>query len=84
MPKAFRNELLQLPMPTNQIEITINGESRHINDDLSLEQLIQQLQLVSQQVAIEVNRQLIPRREHAGHRLRSGDQLEVVSLAGGG
>ncbi len=71
-------------MPTNQIEVTINGVARHVDEGLSLEQLIWQFQLVSHQVAIEVNQQLIPRREHSQRRLRGGDQLEIVSLVGGG
>ena len=41
-------------------------------------------QLESDGVAVEVNQQIVPRGEHEAHQLQDGDQLEVVSLVGGG
>jgi sulfur carrier protein len=34
--------------------------------------------------AVEVNRELVPHRQHARHALRAGDRIEVVTLVGGG
>ena len=66
------------------IEIVVNGVARQIGANTTLELLVEQLKLVPQQVAIEVNRQLVPRGAHPNRRLQAGDQLEIVSLTGGG
>ena len=34
--------------------------------------------------AVEVNRELVPRRQHAEHALADGDEVEIVTLVGGG
>lgn len=66
------------------IEITVNGVPRRVESNLSLEGLVAELKLAPRQVAVEMNQQLVPRRELGQHRLRAGDKLEIVSLAGGG
>jgi thiamine biosynthesis protein ThiS len=66
------------------IEILVNGESRRIESGATLESLLAELKLTPRLVAIEVNRELVPRAEHPRRKLRPGDQLEIVSLAGGG
>jgi thiamine biosynthesis protein ThiS len=71
-------------MPATQIEITINGKIHRVDSGSTIEQLIHNLQMVPQQVAVEVNQQLISRKDHADHQVCTGDQLEIVSLAGGG
>ena len=68
----------------NMLEITINGQTHRLERELTVAELIFELRLVPQQVAVEVNRTLVPRAEHREHRLRCGDELEIVSLAGGG
>jgi sulfur carrier protein len=35
-------------------------------------------------LAVEVNGDVVPREQHAGHALREGDEVEVVTLVGGG
>ena len=46
--------------------------------------LLQLLELNAAHVAVEVNRELIPREQHQQYRLSAGDQLEIVTLVGGG
>jgi sulfur carrier protein len=43
-----------------------------------------ELELDSRQVAVEVNLELVPRSRHGQHRLEPGDEVEVVTLVGGG
>lgn len=51
---------------------------------MSLDQLLQQLSLQANHVAVEVNMELIPRTKHSEYELQPGDELEIVTLAGGG
>jgi sulfur carrier protein len=66
------------------IEVTINGRSHRFAAQATLADVIRELKLGPRAVAVEVNRQLIPRQRHGEHRIRAGDELEIVSLAGGG
>ncbi len=66
------------------LEIIVNGESRTTAAGASIAELLQELELAGRPVAVEVNRELVPRTRHAEHRLQAGDQLEVVTLVGGG
>jgi thiamine biosynthesis protein ThiS len=67
-----------------EIEITLNGEPRRVPEGTSVADLIGRLELVPEQVAVERNRRLVRRAEQAGTRLEAGDEVEVVTLVGGG
>ena len=66
------------------MQILVNGESRAVSDSATLADLLAELGVQSRHVAVEVNLELVPRADHAEHRLREGDRLEVVTLVGGG
>lgn len=67
-------------MPT----ITVNEEPRTFPDPLTVADLLAQLGKDAKKLAVEVNRDLVPRTEHAGRALKSGDAVEIVTLVGGG
>ena len=64
--------------------IVLNGESRPTTEGQTVAQLLHELGLDSRQVAVERNREVIPRAEHGQTVLADGDQLEVVTFVGGG
>lgn len=66
------------------MEITVNGTPRESPAGGSIAALLAELELDSRQVAVEVNLELVPRSRHAEHRLQAGDEVEVVTLVGGG
>ncbi len=67
------------------ITITLNGDPRKLDGDQpTVSRLVEQIGLAGQAVAVEVNRRVVPKREHAAHALADGDVVEVVSLVGGG
>ena len=66
------------------MEIFVNGQLRQVAQGMTVAQLVEQLDLKSKYVAVEVNLQLVPRQKHAEHDLAHGDRLEIVSLVGGG
>jgi len=63
--------------------ITLNGEPRD-TDATTVRQLVEQLGMGQQAVAVELNREVIPRAAHEQTPLQDGDALEVVTLVGGG
>lgn len=66
------------------MRIVLNGEGREVPEGLSVAGLLQRLELRPERVAVERNRELVPRGRHAETPLAEGDELEVVTLVGGG
>jgi sulfur carrier protein len=69
---------------TASIDVVINGQSRSVNVGTTVAQLISELGLGDRRVAVERNRNVVPRAEHATTVLSEGDRLEVVTFVGGG
>jgi sulfur carrier protein len=66
------------------VRVTINGEQRDIPASLTLAGLVEHLGLTDGPVAIERNREVVPRAEHARVTIEAGDVLEIVHFVGGG
>ena len=66
------------------VRITLNGEERHLEAALTVVQLLESLGLVGQRVAVEVNREIVPRSRYADAVLKDNDRVEVVRAIGGG
>ena len=66
------------------LEITVNGTARQVAPGTTITGLIEQLGLSDRRVAVEKNREVVPRAHHEQTVLDAGDQLELVSFVGGG
>ena len=66
------------------MKVVVNGRDLDVPDGSTLATLVEQLGLAGRPVAIEQNRRVVPRAQHAATALADGDRLEVVSLVGGG
>ena len=66
------------------ITIFINGESQQISNDTTIEQLLENLNLIHKRLAVEINQSIVPRSEFTTHRLNDQDKVEVVQAIGGG
>jgi sulfur carrier protein len=71
-------------MSQASIEVIINGETRTVLQGTTVAALIAKLGLADRRVAVERNREVVPRAEHASTVLASGDKLELVTFVGGG
>jgi sulfur carrier protein len=84
-PSATRRLVVRATLEVrNVMPILFNGEQREIASGMTIAQLLDQLDLQPRYLAVEVNRELVPRDRHADHVIHPGDQLEVVTLVGGG
>ena len=66
------------------MEIIVNDEKRAIADGLTLLELVQQMGLAPERVAVELNREVARRGEWAATVLYEKDRLEIVHFVGGG
>ena len=65
------------------MRLIINGEERQF-DAPTVVALLEQLGVKGDRVAVELNREIVPRAEWAKAALRDGDRLEIVHFVGGG
>ena len=66
------------------IEVHLNGEPRRVPEQATLADLLRELDLRPELVAVELNKQLVPRALRAETSLTEGDRVEFVTLVGGG
>ncbi len=66
------------------MNLQINGEDRYFSAPLSLSSLVEQLGMQQDRVAVELNRNIVPREQWDETMLCESDQLEIVQFVGGG
>jgi thiamine biosynthesis protein ThiS len=66
------------------IQILVNGEPYQIAESSQVSDLIGELKLPPERVAIELNLSILPRAKWAETVLNTGDKLEIVQFVGGG
>jgi thiamine biosynthesis protein ThiS len=68
----------------NDIRIEINGAMRTFSSISTVAELLLILEIMDKQVAIEVNRKIIRRRDWENTQLSDMDRVEIVQFVGGG
>ncbi len=67
-----------------KITIQLNGASYVIEGDARLTTLIETLKMKPTRIAVELNREVVPRANYSEITLREGDELELINFVGGG
>lgn len=62
----------------------VNGQPTDLPPGFTARQLLERMELAGKRVALEVNGVIVPRSNHASHKLKDGDKVEVVHAIGGG
>lgn len=66
------------------MDVVVNGRTVALDDGSSVRDLLVALGRGEGRVAVEVNREIVPRSRHADHALKPGDRIELVHAMGGG
>jgi len=66
------------------LRVYVNGESREVQGNPSLAELITELDLPAARIAVEVNREVVRRSEWGSRMLQEEDKIEIVHFVGGG
>jgi len=66
------------------LQLTVNGERRSYPQVLSIAELLERLGHDRRRIAVEVNREVVPSARHPERQLADGDEVEIVTLVGGG
>ena len=66
------------------LRILLNGEPHELEGPLTVSGLLEKLGIDARLVAVEVNRRVVRRAQHAGTQVPEGAEVEIVSFVGGG
>ena len=66
------------------MQIILNGQALEIGDRSSVRALLEHMQMQDQRIAVEVNREIVPRTLHTKVLLADGDRVEIIQAVGGG
>jgi len=69
---------------SDDVTIRVNGEPLRLSVGASVATLLEKLRISTPRVAVERNRDIVPKGEYATTALADGDELEVVEFVGGG
>lgn len=64
--------------------LIINGERYVFEEDVSVMEMLEMLDVKRSRVAVELNKKIVRKGEFETTHLRDGDVIEVVSFVGGG
>lgn len=64
--------------------VTVNGEIHPLNRSMTIAELLQDLNLPREGIAVAVNASVIPRKDHAHTLLNEGDVIEIIRAVAGG
>ena len=68
----------------SSITITVNGTATEISAAMTVETLLDTVEVPPNYLAVEVNEEVVPREDYGNVIVGDGDRVEVVTLVGGG
>ena len=66
------------------MQIVLNGETRQVAPGSTLGEILAGAGYANRRIAVEINREIVPKSAHERHLIRDGDRIEVVHALGGG
>jgi sulfur carrier protein len=66
------------------VKFDLNGEPRELDAELSVQALLERLELAGRRVAVAINARVVPKSTFASALVREGDCVEVIHATGGG
>ncbi|HXR62060.1 MAG TPA: sulfur carrier protein ThiS [Rudaea sp.] len=65
-------------------KIVLNGEPCEVDEGLTVTGLLDASAYAGRRVAVEINREIVPKSQHAQRIVHDGDRIEIVQAMGGG
>jgi sulfur carrier protein len=66
------------------MNIQLNGDTQQFEDNLTAAELVEKLGLQGRRIAMEVNREIVPRSSYDTFQLKNNDKVEIIHAVGGG
>ena len=66
------------------MKLIVNGEKLEVSNVETLQDLLKELQIEPQRVAVEINVSIVKKSDYSTFKLSEGDRVEIVNFIGGG
>jgi thiamine biosynthesis protein ThiS len=66
------------------MQITINGEKRELSENLTISEMLENLELPAERIAVELNREVVRKKDWERIELNDADKIEIIHFVGGG
>ncbi len=66
------------------MNIVVNGEKKNIETELSLRELLEKLDLPNERIAVELNKQVVRKKDWNATEINEADNIEIIHFVGGG
>ncbi len=66
------------------MQIVINGETKKIESEFNLRELLEKLELPTERIAIELNKGVIRKKDWETIKINDADKIEIIHFVGGG
>lgn len=66
------------------MKVFINGETKEISQQFNLLELLKEFSLPSERIAIELNREVVRKKDWESILINEADKIEIVHFVGGG
>lgn len=66
------------------MQIIVNGETKQLERELNLQELLKKLELPTERIAIELNKSVVRKKDWASVRVADSDKIEIIHFVGGG
>lgn len=66
------------------MKVVVNGEKREVSENQSLVELLKKLELPTERIAVELNREVIRKINWNETIINEGDKIEIIHFVGGG
>lgn len=66
------------------MKVFINGETKEISKQVNLLELLREFSLPSERIAIELNREVVRKKDWESILINDADKIEIVHFVGGG
>ena len=66
------------------MKIKINGIKKNISENTTIEQLLNELQVLDKTMAVAVNMKIVKKDEWKSYKLQENDKVEALNFVGGG
>ncbi|MBI5810340.1 MAG: sulfur carrier protein ThiS [Deltaproteobacteria bacterium] len=64
--------------------VRLNGQEREVADGMTVTGLLEAFNIRREGIAVDINREVVPKRLHKETLIRDGDSIEIIRMAGGG
>ena len=77
-------QLLYTMKKIKKIKIKVNGKFKYVPEKYKISDLVKDLKIPIQKVAIELNQEIVDKKKLNNINLKKNDKIEIVHFIGGG